>query len=137
MTPEQPLHSRFFVLSLIALETTPSHLKSLSRRATANEHLNTASSLTDALADLRVLQQHHQQQQSHSSPSASSLAPSQRATISRVEAKQRSALEKEKDEMLDKLKGLGNSLLGRFGLSTDNFKFEQNEGGSWGMKFQR
>ncbi len=45
--------------------------------------------------------------------------------------------EKEKDEMLSKLKELGNGLLGKFGLSTDMFKFEQQPGGGYGMKFEK
>ena len=45
--------------------------------------------------------------------------------------------EKEKDEMLSKLKDLGNSLLGNFGLSTDNFKFDPQDGGGYSMRFER
>ena len=45
--------------------------------------------------------------------------------------------EKEKDEMLGKLKELGNGILGRFGLSTDMFKFEQQPGGGYNMSFQQ
>lgn len=44
---------------------------------------------------------------------------------------------KEKDEMLGKLKELGNGLLGNFGLHTDMFKFEQQPGGGYGLKFER
>jgi len=57
-------------------------------------------------------------------------------------------------EMVDKLKGLGNSVLGerntpkvgngaeevnagRFGLSTDNFKFEPNGQGGYSLNFAR
>jgi hypothetical protein len=40
--------------------------------------------------------------------------------------------------MLDKLKGLGNSLLGNFGLSLDNFKAVKDEKtGSYSISFQR
>jgi len=39
--------------------------------------------------------------------------------------------------MLGKLKELGNGLLGKFGLNTDMFKFEQQPGGGYGMKFER
>jgi hypothetical protein len=45
--------------------------------------------------------------------------------------------EKEKDEMLGKLKELGDGLLGKFGLSTDMFKFDQQEGGGYNLRFQR
>lgn len=67
----------------------------------------------------------------------------------RVEAAQK----QETGEMLDKLKGFGNSILGEqgfdteaislltrqtqgnFGLSTDNFKFEPNGQGGYSMNF--
>ncbi len=45
--------------------------------------------------------------------------------------------EKEKDEMLGKLKELGNGILGKFGLSTDMFKFDQQESGGYNMRFER
>ena len=34
--------------------------------------------------------------------------------------------EKMKEEMMDKLKGFGNSILGRFGMSTDHFNMVQD-----------
>lgn len=45
--------------------------------------------------------------------------------------------ERMKQEMLGKLKDLGNTLLGKFGLSTDNFKMEQKPDGSYGVSFQQ
>ena len=45
--------------------------------------------------------------------------------------------DKEKDEMLGKLKELGNGILGKFGMSTDMFKFDQQEGGGYNMRFER
>lgn len=39
------------------------------------------------------------------------------------------AQEKLKEEMVEKLKGLGNSILGKFGLSLDNFKLQPNPSG--------
>ena len=46
--------------------------------------------------------------------------------------------EKEKKEMIDKLKDLGNFVLGKVGLSLDNFKVEQNpETGSYNIQFQQ
>ena len=49
-----------------------------------------------------------------------------------VEAKR----EEMKAEMIGKLKDLGNSILGNFGLSTDNFKAEKDETtGSYSIQF--
>lgn len=40
--------------------------------------------------------------------------------------------------MLDKLKGVGNSLLGHFGLSLDNFKVDQDAAtGGYSINFQQ
>lgn len=48
------------------------------------------------------------------------------------EAKQR-----EMGEMMGKLKELGNGILKPFGLSTNNFKFEKQEGGGYSMQFDQ
>jgi hypothetical protein len=45
--------------------------------------------------------------------------------------------ELEKAEMLGKLKELGNGLLGKFGWSTDMFKFDQQEGGGYNVRIER
>ncbi|KAK2196199.1 bifunctional Tetratricopeptide repeat/Tetratricopeptide-like helical domain superfamily/Tetratricopeptide repeat 1 [Babesia duncani] len=46
--------------------------------------------------------------------------------------------EREKTEMIDKLKDFGNSLLGKVGLSLDNFKVQKNdETGSYNIQFQQ
>ena len=44
--------------------------------------------------------------------------------------------EKKKNEALGSLKNLGNMFLGKFGLSTDNFKLNKNEEGGYNIQFQ-
>ena len=68
-----------------------------------------------------------------SSPQALAVRHSAATLPERIRVQQ----EKEKDEMLGKLKELGNGLLGKFGLSTDMFKFDQQDGGGYNMRFER
>jgi tetratricopeptide (TPR) repeat protein len=63
---------------------------------------------------------------------------SSREGISRLEAAIKARDEKLKTEMLDKLKGLGKTILGKFGMSLDNFKAVQDPAtGSYSLSFQR
>jgi hypothetical protein len=57
--------------------------------------------------------------------------------MSSCEALEKQKAEEMKDQVLGQLKDLGNSLLGKFGLSTDNFKFNQNQDGTYGMNFSQ
>ncbi|KAJ3493716.1 hypothetical protein NLJ89_g10952 [Agrocybe chaxingu] len=108
-------------------EDDPTYVKALERRASSNEILNTWSSLTSAQEDYNTL--------------LKLVSPSQAADIKRrlqhLKPRVEAAQKRETDEMLGKLKGLGNSILGNFGLSTDNFKFEPNGQGGYSMNFQR
>ncbi len=66
------------------------------------------------------------------SPGHAQAAAKLRALAPLVDAK-REAL---KAEMMDTLKGFGNSILGKFGLSLDNFKAEQDPAtGSYSIQF--
>jgi hypothetical protein len=123
-----------------ALKVDPHHVKALQRRATANERLSTWSSLTSAkegkccvmcFADgadyeflLKLLP---------ASLQAAGIRRSLAELAPRIQAQQ----DKEKDEMMAKLKELGNGLLGKFGLSTDMFKFDAQPGGGYNMRFER
>ena len=45
--------------------------------------------------------------------------------------------EKRKTEVIDGLKNIGNSVLGYFGMSLDNFKLEQGPGGGYNISFKQ
>ncbi|KAF5312125.1 hypothetical protein D9619_003040 [Psilocybe cf. subviscida] len=111
-----------------AILDDPSYVKALERRAACNEIINSWSSLTSAQEDYNTLLK------LVTSPSqAADLRRKLQSLKPRLEAAQK----RETDEMIGKLKGLGNSVLGKFGLSTDNFKFEPNRGGGYSMNFVR
>ncbi|TKY85542.1 hypothetical protein EX895_005704 [Sporisorium graminicola] len=107
----------------------PNYVKALYRRAQANEHIGGWSGLSSALEDNKQLL------------TLPDLPPPTRsevtASIKRLEPQAQQAAEKEKDEMIQKLKGLGDSILGNFGLSTSNFQFTQQPGGGYSMNFVR
>ena len=54
----------------------------------------------------------------------------------RLEKESEERMTKLKDEALGKLKSLGNSILGNFGMSLDNFKMTQDPStGSWNIRY--
>ena len=57
-----------------------------------------------------------------------------RAQVEKEAAEQ---FERDKDEVLGKLKDLGNTVLGKFGLNLNNFQMQQNENGSYNINFQQ
>ncbi|CAE7257566.1 Ttc1, partial [Symbiodinium pilosum] len=106
-----------------AVKLDPTYVKAYARRSTAYEELKRWH---DSLEDLKK---------------AIELEPDLRGKESRrmamLEQRAQEQFEKDKDEMLSKLKELGNSVLGKFGMSTDNFKMEQDpDTGSYSIKFQ-
>jgi tetratricopeptide (TPR) repeat protein len=106
--------------------------KLLLRRAKANTNLSSWSSLQAADEDYRLLL---------SPPMEPCLSTTDKKTVVQaaraLAPKLNAAKEKEMAEMMGKLKGLGNSILKPFGLSTENFKFEQQEGGGYAMNFDQ
>ncbi|KAH0838466.1 TPR-like protein [Lanmaoa asiatica] len=110
-----------------ALSDDPHYVKALQRRATSNEKIGTWSSLSSAQEDYKLLVE--------LLPPGSPELTQTRKVIQSLEPRTRAAQEKETAEMMDKLKGLGNTILGNFGLSTDNFKFEPNGQGGYSMNF--
>ncbi|PNT32271.1 hypothetical protein POPTR_006G178900v4 [Populus trichocarpa] len=106
-----------------ALELNPSYTKALVRRGEAHEKLE---HFEEAIADMKKTLEFD--------PSNDQA----KKTIRRLEPLAAEKREKMKEEMIGKLKEMGNSLLGRFGMSIDNFKAVQDPNtGSYSISFQR
>ena len=108
-------------------------VKMLMRRAKAKTELDGWANLQAADEDYRVLL---------SPVMEAALAPTdKRSVVESVRAlgpRLNKAKEQEMAEMMSKLKGLGNSFLKPFGLSTENFKFEQDaKTGGYSMNFDQ
>lgn len=134
----------------IALEIDPGYTKALHRRATANDRIGTWSSLTSAKqgTSLPTLGRGLTELFTKEScvdyeklmqvlPRSSPQYPTIRSALATLPRRIAAQQDKEKEEMMSQLKELGNGILGKFGLSTDMFKFEQQEGGGYGLKFER
>lgn len=67
-------------------------------------------------------------------PSLTQYAEKRRQLAKRIDERN----EKLKEEMLGKLKDVGNKILGKFGMSLDNFKMEQDPAtGGYSIKFEK
>ena len=105
------------------LELNPEYIKSFVRRATAFEAQHDYEA---ALVDLKKVLELE--------PSNAAAA----AAVTRIEPLAEKKREEMKDEMIGKLKDLGNTVLGKFGMSLDSFKMEQDPAtGSYSIKFQQ
>lgn len=106
-----------------ALDLNPSYMKALLRRAEAHEKLE---HYDEAVSDMTKILE---------------MDPSNyhaKRSIDRLEPLAREKREKMKEEMIGKLKEMGNSILGKFGMSIDNFKAVQDPNtGSYSISFQR
>ncbi|DAZ98603.1 TPA: hypothetical protein N0F65_001022 [Lagenidium giganteum] len=104
-----------------AIDLSPKYVKALTRRAEAYEKLDR---LEEALKDYDAVLA--------IDPTIQPVVKAQR----RVKAVVDERHEKMKAEMMDKLKGFGNTILGKFGLSTDNFQMVQDPStGSYNINF--
>ncbi|VDB99846.1 unnamed protein product [Peniophora sp. CBMAI 1063] len=112
-----------------AIADDPAYAKAIQRRAQANEKIGSWSALSSAQEDYNKLLEICPK----GSAQAREVERALRSLSPRVEAAQK----REVDEMMGKLKGIGNTVLGKFGLSTDNFKFEPNGQGGYSMNFVR
>ncbi|KAK3221616.1 hypothetical protein Dsin_008641 [Dipteronia sinensis] len=106
-----------------ALELNPTYMKALVKRGEAYEK---CEKLEEAIVDMKKILE---------------LDPSNdqaRRAIIRLEPLAAEKREKMKEEMIAKLKDMGNSVLGRFGMSVDNFKAVKDPNtGSYSISFQR
>lgn len=108
-----------------ALELDESYAKVRRRRVLANEQVGTWNALEKAMEDLKKLKEDAKDD------------PAQIRDIEthmrRIEPKMSAKQKEEMDEMLGKLKNLGNGLLGKFGMSLDDFKMEKNADGGYSL----
>ena len=106
-----------------ALRIQPDYQKALLRRAQA---LEAQEHYTEAIADMKKLLE---------------LDPElkvAKAAVPRLEKVNAAKMEATKEEMMGKLKDLGNTVLGKFGMSLDNFKAVQDPStGSYNISFQQ
>lgn len=106
-----------------AIELNPAYVKALSRRGEAHEKLE---HFEEAINDMKKILE------------LDSSNDQAKKTIRRLEPLAEQKREKMKEEMIGKLKDMGNSLLGRFGMSVDNFKAVKDPNtGSYSISFQR
>ncbi|OQR91889.1 Mitochondrial Protein Translocase (MPT) Family [Achlya hypogyna] len=107
----------------VAIELSPKYVKAYLRRAQAYEKLD---KLEEALKDVKSVLE--------IDPTIQSAVESEKRLSAIVTERQ----EKMKAEMLEKLKGFGNTILGKFGLSTDNFQMVQDPAtGSYNINFSQ
>jgi tetratricopeptide (TPR) repeat protein len=105
-----------------ALESDPRFVKALVRRAKAHEKLeNQEAALEDYKKAVEI----------------DPRFPGVMAEYQRLSVEVREKQEKMKEEVLGKLKDLGNMVLGKFGMSLDNFKMEEQPGGGYSINFQQ
>jgi len=112
-----------------SLKDDPNYVKALHRRAQANEKLGTWASLQASLDDYNAI--------SKLPDIPPALAKEVKMGQARLPPLIAHRADADKAEMMAKLKDLGNTVLGKFGMSTDNFKFTPNESGGYSMSFQQ
>ncbi|KAK8803341.1 hypothetical protein WA158_001035 [Blastocystis sp. Blastoise] len=106
-----------------AIEKQPNYIKAYIRRATCYEKLDKLDELQADYAKILELD-----------PSLREYRLKKEALDKKINERN----EKLKEEMLSKLKGFGNKILGKFGMSLDNFKMEQDpKTGGYNIKFQQ
>ncbi|WFD32539.1 hypothetical protein MSPP1_003587 [Malassezia sp. CBS 17886] len=108
------------------------NVKALHRRAVAYEKLGGWANLSNARKDCDRL---HELDEEGYVPSA--FRPELAAARQRLPSLIEAAAEGEKNELVGKLRNLGDKVLGFFGMSTNNFQFEQQDGGGYSLNFKQ
>jgi len=111
-----------------ALLEDPHHQKSLWRRAKANEVLDSWSSLSSAQTDYQTL--------INTAPQGESLYLEAKKALKVLEPRVEEVKKRDIDKMMGQLKTVGDSVLGWFGMSTDNFKMTPNGQGGYSLNFE-
>lgn len=107
-----------------ALSYNPKYCKALFRRALAQEKLEKYSESADDLE--KLFEQEPELRVAHV------------AEYERIVKQRDQKLEREKAEMMKELKTVGNSFLGHFGMSVDDFKFQKDPNtGSYSVSFSK
>ncbi|EWC45478.1 hypothetical protein DRE_00877 [Drechslerella stenobrocha 248] len=102
------------------------------RRAKAREMQNTWQSLSGALEDYKILSTRSIRYQAIPSLDHKAI----QLALTRIPPKLEDKKQKEVAEMMGKLKGLGDTILKPFGLSTNNFQMVQDEkSGGYSLNF--
>lgn len=125
------------------------YIKALHRRAQSNEKLGTWTSLTSAQEgrsphrlSLRLCSATNSELLDYKRiltlPNhPPSLRRSLLEALARLPGEIETVAAQEKEEMMSKLKGVGDSVLGWFGLSTDNFQMKKGQDGGYSLNFVR
>lgn len=107
--------------STLAIENDPQFIKAYQRRYMALEALGRWH---EAVKDMDFIMQNDSSQR---------VQLAGRRDLAAKKADE--DLQKQKDEALGQLKNLGNSFLGKFGMTLDNFKTEKQAGGGYNISY--
>lgn len=129
-TAKNPLLEKAVQDCTVAIYLKPDYTKALLRRSTARERMNqTDIALADSKKALLALQRQNIDRYGQQYKTVEQ-------TVKRLQKLEDERLETLKAETLDKLKDLGNSILGNFGLSLDSFQAQQDpKTGSYNISF--
>ncbi|KAF3941806.1 hypothetical protein ABW19_dt0206742 [Dactylella cylindrospora] len=104
------------------------------RRAKAREMQGTWQSMTDALEDYKILSTHSLRFQPIPNVDRKNI----QSALTRIPPRIEDQKQKEVAEMMGKLRGLGDTILKPFGLSTNNFQMVKDEkSGGYSLNFQQ